>query len=663
MHHPPALLIVDDEKDALASLRRALSKEPYDIFTATSGPEALTLMETTPVSLVLCDYRMPGMDGLSLLAAIKGKKPEVGVIMSTGFASTEVAIGALRRGADDFLTKPWKPADLKSRLKLCLERMDLKRKVRESEKALQASERKFRSILAAMPDAVYICSPDFRIEYMNPVMVATVGRDATGEPCHEAIRRRDAKCPDCRFDRIKQGEPVVTEWTGPENGAVYSVIETPVANPDGTVSKLSVFRDITGLAEHRQSLEERVAARTRDLRAANAGLARANRLKDEFLANMSHELRTPLTAVLGMSEALLEQSYGSLNDQQVKSLQTVEASGRHLLNLINDILDLARIGAGKMELQTGRVSVEAVCRAALGMVRQMAVRKGHTLSLGMDTGPEFIAADMLRLKQILVNLLTNAVKFTPAGGEIGLAANLSADGRTVEFTVRDTGPGIPAENLKTVFDPFVQLDSSHTRQHEGAGLGLALVYKLAELHGGSVKIDSEPGKFTRVTVALPTTAGGTGSAADNEKSTPAAGRTGLAGDLTGVKVLVVDDNRAGNKTICRYLTSKSMHVLEAYDGRQAVELVFGEKPDLVLMDIQMPKMDGLEAIRRIREAERQSNPEIRKTPIIALTALAMPGDREKCLAAGADDYMSKPVRLKALLDLIGKYGKPGVAPS
>ncbi|MDM8535562.1 ATP-binding protein [Desulfobacterales bacterium HSG17] len=250
-------------------------------------------------------------------------------------------------------------------------------------------------------------------------------------------------------------------------------------------------------------LEEEVKKRTDDLHNTNAELARANRLKDEFLANMSHELRTPLTSILGVSEVLIEQVYGPLNEKQVKSLQNVEKSGQHLLNLINDILDLSKIQADKMELQINEFAVEDLCQASLQIVKQAAQMKKQKLNISIDIRLKHMRADIMRIKQILVNLLINAVKFTPDGGKIGLEANCEPDRNIVEFSVWDTGRGISKKNMKKLFKPFVQLDGSFTREHDGSGLGLALVYKLTEMHGGSVNVESEEGRYSRFAVRLP----------------------------------------------------------------------------------------------------------------------------------------------------------------
>ncbi len=260
---------------------------------------------------------------------------------------------------------------------------------------------------------------------------------------------------------------------------------------------------LEALQAEKASLAKRVEERTADLRVANTELTRALRLKDEFLASMSHELRTPLTAILGISEALQESVYGPLNDKQRKYMRTLENSGNHLLALINDLLDFSRIEAGKLSLEIDTVSVNDVCQVSLQITLDAAHKKQIRVSTTLDHAVETIQADERRLKQILVNLLSNAVKFTPKGGSIKLEVNGDAKNGLVYFSVQDTGIGIAEEDIKYLFDPFVQLDGGLNRAQEGTGLGLSLVHRLTELHKGRISVESQIGKGSRFTISLP----------------------------------------------------------------------------------------------------------------------------------------------------------------
>ncbi len=257
------------------------------------------------------------------------------------------------------------------------------------------------------------------------------------------------------------------------------------------------------LEAERSLLARRVAERTAELSAANAELVKAVRLKDEFLANVSHELRTPLNAILGLSQILCEQAFGPLNDRQLGSLRTIHESGQRLLGIINHILDLSKIEAGKVQLYFAPVVVESLCMASLDSIRQEADGKGLNVSLAMDSHVTTLQADERYLKQILLNLLDNAVKFTQPGGAIGLEVGSDEERQLVCFTVWDTGIGIAAKNMDQLFQPFVQLDGSLSRQYGGTGLGLSLAHRLARLHDGSITVESTLGQGSRFTVSLP----------------------------------------------------------------------------------------------------------------------------------------------------------------
>ncbi|MCC9077469.1 response regulator [Litorilinea aerophila] len=419
------------------------------------------------------------------------------------------------------------------------------------------------------------------------------------------------------------------------------------------------------LAAERASLAQRVAERTAELSAANAELARASRAKDDFLASMSHELRTPLNAILFLAQALKKGVYGPISDKQLRSVLNIEESGRHLLSLINDILDVAKIEAGRLELDIWPVAVEPIAQASLRLIKEMAEKKQIAVSLQLDPAVSTVRADDKRLTQILVNLLSNAVKFTDPGGSVGLEVKGDPANQRVHFTVWDTGIGIAEEDLPKLFKPFTQLDSGYTRQYSGTGLGLSLVYRMTQMHGGEISVESQVGQGSRFTVSLPwepepaegTVAGtiqlreGIQAASAGVEQTEEAQGNGTSSELPQnrpSRILLAEDNDLNAEALSDYLHLEGFQVLLAKNGQEAIDRARSEGPDLILMDIQMPVMDGLEAIRRIR-----ADKSLDDMPIIALTALAMAGDAERCLQAGADDYISKPIDVDTLLAMIG----------
>jgi signal transduction histidine kinase len=415
------------------------------------------------------------------------------------------------------------------------------------------------------------------------------------------------------------------------------------------------------LAERKQAQLQLIET-NQQLAISNQELARTTRHKDEFLANMSHELRTPLNAILGITEGLMDEVFGLLSEEQKRILPIIERSGNHLLELINDILDLSKIEAGKLVLDCSLTDVNRLCQSSIMFVKQQSMQK--KLHLIMEVAPFLpeMMIDERRIRQVLINLLNNAVKFTPDGGQITLevmleSVNAASDGVMSEnnpthwlhFAVIDTGIGIAPEALKTLFQPFVQIDSALNRQYDGAGLGLALVKRIVELHHGYVNVTSELDIGSRFTISLPYDS----TSIPLPQALPKLDSEAIAStnDSTDSSplILLAEDNEANILTISSYLEAKGYRLIIAKNGLEAINLVLSEQPNLVLMDIQMPGMDGLEAIKRIRAQN------LIDVPIVAVTALAMEGDREKCLAAGANEYLSKPIKLKQLATLIQQF--------
>lgn len=614
-------------------------------------------------------------------------------------------------------------------------------------------------------------------------------RSPTGISLIEDYQTSFNPLPDSDMYGIRQ-YATMAAWVGDKPVAMIAVdnlISQRLMNK-ADLEALQFFAGYVGLAIENArlnaGLEQRVRERTTELRssetqlrisrdklsAANSALEKAARMKDEFLASMSHELRTPLTGILGISEALQYNTYGPLTEKQVRALKSIEDSGRHLLELINDILDLSKIEAGMLDLNIEPTSLSDICQASLQLTKGMAQKKHQSVSFSMTPPGMTVRGDMRRLKQILVNLLSNAIKFTPDSGSLGLEVRGDEANQVVRLTIWDNGIGIAPENLEQLFQPFVQLDSNLSRQYEGTGLGLSLVQRMTELHGGSVEVESTPGKGSRFSILLPWSTQWTQPLMnaipfdarslrkalivdDNEIDTGQASRylrmlgldvvcsklgknvveiatqekpgvilldlklqdvsgldvlkalkaneqtrhipvlicsvvekhtqaieEGAAGYLVkpltmmdtrnelnrivaaqrqGPRkelqdehapqqvVLLVDDNEIIIEMLSDYLMAQNFRVEAARSGMESLSLAPTLKPDIILMDIQMPVMDGFETIRRLRATEQFTT-----TPVIALTALAMTGDRERCLAAGANEYMSKPVNLKELIQTI-----------
>jgi len=456
---------------------------------------------------------------------------------------------------------------------------------------------------------------------------------------------------------------------------IYLTASSPELQVDGSFVNECTILDIS---DRQAALYERKQAELK-LHATNEELIRSNRLKDQFLANMSHELRTPLNAILGMTEGLQEQVFGPINQEQITSLDTIEQSGNHLLSLINDILELAKIEAGKLEIHRIPTAIVPLCESSLVFIKQQAAQKQIQVDVKIQPNLPNLNIDERRIRQVLINLLTNAVKFTSAGGQIGLEVayldtpdfdrdltylqEIDEQGAVkpiptdvpptvelkerVRITVTDTGIGISPDNIKKLFQPFIQIDGALNRQFEGTGLGLALVKRIVDLHGGKVDLSSELGLGSSFTVDLPCDkmlAIAPPSIIKPELGTLQIDRPADSNSNRAPLILLVEDNEANVNTMSSYLKAKGYQIVLANNGRAAISQTSATSPDVILMDIQMPVMDGLTAIEQIREFS--------DIPIIAVTALASIDDREQCLGAGANEYLAKPLKLKQLTTMI-----------
>lgn len=368
---------------------------------------------------------------------------------------------------------------------------------------------------------------------------------------------------------------------------------------------------------------DQIEAQRKELVLANAQMQEVSRLKSEFLANMSHELRTPLNAVMGFSELLKDNLAGPLTEQQRQDcLQTIHTSGQHLLALINDVLDLSKIEAGRMDLIAESFVVEPALREVLHVIHPLAMKKEIEISISVHPEDLTVYADKSKVKQVMYNLLSNAIKFTPAGGHVTVTAR--PDGNLVRVAVADTGIGIPREHHDDIFTAFFQVQSGDNREYQGSGLGLALTKRLVELHGGIIRFDSEPGRGTTFTFTLPTAAGVRLQARR--------------------RILIVEDNPSNLDLTRMVLQANGFLVESAADGDEGWHKARALHPDLILMDVQLPGMDGLTLTRKLK-----GDPETSGIKVVALTANAMKGTEEQAREAGCAGYITKPIEVKRFI--------------
>ena len=529
-----------------------------------------------------------------------------------------------------------------------------------AERKLEESRAFLQSVIDAVPEPMMVIGLDHRVVYANlTARKPTDGVDpaANHMACHQVSHRRETPCDGaddaCPLQEVARTKAPVTllhtHYDAAGNESFVEIRAAPIFDEAGEVVQIvEACQDVT-----EQKRWETTLARAKE--AAEA----ANRAKSEFLANMSHEIRTPMTAILGYADLLTDPQLSP--SERDAHLAVIRRNGEHLLTLINDILDLSKIEAGKMAVDLTPCNLPSVLAGVASILRVRADQRGIALSVEYATPvPETIRTDASRLRQALVNLVGNAVKFSE-GGAVRIVAALLEDWRdgraAVRLEVIDTGVGIAQEKLSALFEPFVQADASTSRRFGGTGLGLAITRRIAEMLGGELTVRSAAGEGSTFTLIVPTgplegvamlERPGEAMLSDGRDPKRQSARPNA---LAGLRVLLAEDGPDNQLLIKTLLARAGAQVEIAENGRLAVEKARAAGPggfDVVLMDMQMPEMDGYEAVGALRESGYGG-------PIVALTAHSMAGDRDKCVEAGCDDYLTKPVDPGRLIDVAAKW--------
>ncbi|MGE4297683.1 MAG: response regulator [Desulfovibrionaceae bacterium] len=646
------ILTIDDEQLIRDMIADYLEDAGYSVIKAQDGLSGISAFEEHAPDAVLVDLRMPVLDGLEVLTHVSKSAPETPVIVVSGTGVLHDVIEALRLGAWDYVTKPIEDmAVLEHALGKCLERSrlikenrehraNLERQVAERTRELAFSEEKARSLVDIVNDYITEMDLQGRYTFASPKV-----RNILGYAPEELIDRpfTDFIPPELRprflahfNEHIHQPIPLPpTESVRVHKYGRLVHVEvstTPIFDMDGS---LLGFRSGTRDISERKASEQALVS-AKELAEA------ANEAKTQFLANMSHELRTPLNGIIGMTQLLLRTQVTS---DQRELLDLSLESSRHLFRIVSDLLESSNLEVGKVTLMPTPFDLHEMCNTLFRTLQTQAAGKGLALTWSLDQAvPRHVVADAARLKQILINILGNAIKFT-SDGTVAAVVSMAEPDR-LRVTVSDTGIGIAPRKQRTIFDSFTLGEDFLTKKFGGTGLGLSISKKLVEMMDGEISVRSTEGEgsvFTvevRVGLDLPLPA----PAMPVEAPKPSVKRC--------LSILLAEDEPVNQLFASRILTKHGHHVVVVDDGEKAVETLASGTYDLVLMDIQMPRMNGLDAVRKIRSGGAGENNAA--IPVIALTAYAMERDRELGNEAGMTAYIAKPFEIESLLEEIKK---------
>ncbi|MBF0476725.1 MAG: response regulator, partial [Deltaproteobacteria bacterium] len=726
----------DDDVIFRTMTKQNLEVTGYEVCEAEDGLTGMQLFRQERPDCVLLDIKMPGLSGLDVLEKIKRESPHTQVIMVSGFGDKDEAIRALNLGAFWFLEKPIPNPDtvLGTITRNALKKGELERKVRlleeemarreGIEKALKLSEKNYRTLVDICPDVIYQIDHNGYFKDINPAFTAITGysrEEIIGKHFSELFHPEDVYqfSRECALpellgqtsddvhplhliderrcsSRTAKNLGLRIRRRDPANGDDYLFGEISACgywNEDEFLGTVGVIRDVTERKKAEEELifnqemtdlfSRGIAEVNEELETAKAEAEVASRAKGEFLANMSHEIRTPLQVILGTADLLQETP---LTPDQRQYVQILQSAGDNLLALINDILDFSKIEAGHIQLEETAFNPFETIRRTCEVMAYKAQEKGLKLLHNVHPDiPSGLIGDPVRLNQILLNLISNAIKFT-SQGEIAVEAVVTteeledqsseehpwdtapddSDRINIKISVRDTGIGIPPDKLDLIFESFTQADTSTTRQYGGTGLGLSISHRLVELMGGRIWVSSRPDQGSTFFFTAEFKVSPYGDNAVAPTGPVQTGRMKVCpGQPAGIdlpasfyadcpgRILLVDDSVHNQFLMQAFLKQLPCRVDVAQHGKMAVEMVTNNQYDLVLLDVQMPIMDGYTAARTIRAWEQETGRDA--LPIIALTAHAFAEDVKKSLEAGYSDHLSKPIRKDKLIEVVCQY--------
>ena len=686
------ILIAEDDKISRSILKEVLHGAGHEVIEAENGKVAWSIFRENKIDLLITDWVMPELDGLELVKLIRDLELDyyVYIIMLTGNNDKHHSLLGFKAGIDDYITKPFNSEEVIARIRAGCRIVELEDKYKDTNYTLQKRNQALEALHSELSqaaietrrsyaelkqvfnlsyDGVWVVDREHNIIRINDRFMALTGlskEKIIGRKCYDVLPCKNCDTPMCSLDRIYSGEErfdsEISLDIGERGPAPFIISATAITDASGQISgTLMNLRDITILKKAQSLQEEKIKAEARDA------------AKSDFLANMSHEIRTPLNGIIGVTEIALESAVESKQKDFLKSIRT---EGESLLKLVNDILDFSKIESGKLELDKSCFNLNVLIADISGIFASSAEKKDISFDSSIPADiPANLVGDAGKLKQIINNLLNNALKFTHKGG---ISFNVSiADTRegavTLKFSIADTGIGIPEDRQDKILERFTQADSSTTRGYGGTGLGTTISKQLAELMGGEFGLESKEreGSLFWFTADFDISDKDSETCKEEEfkgiidylLSDKGGDSDALVIDcdsidesFDNIEILLVEDYPTNQMVAMQHLKAAGYNVDLAENGKKAIELLRRKDYDLILMDIQMPEMSGFDATDYIRKLEKENNtwPGI---VIIAMTAHAVSGYREICLARGFDDYITKPLIKKKLLSLILSWSK------
>jgi PAS domain S-box-containing protein len=650
----PKVLIVDDLRENLLLLEGILLSLDLDVISVTNGPDALKAALNHDFALILLDVMMPVMDGIETAALIRGshRTKFVPIVFVTAGASDEKSIFlGYESGAVDYMFKPLKAEIVRSKVKVFVELYEQKTRLIEAQEraeaasaALRESEQRFRAVTSFAQDPIMIFEEDGRISFWNSKAVETFGYEIDEAMKQDAI---GLLFPD-RFRELARAS--LKTFTMPDGsafiGATLELIaqhkkgrEFPIEASFSTISYdgrsyiVAIVRDTT--------LRHLFLKRLKD---SKVEAEKANASKSRFLSFISHELRTPIHGILGSSEMLSESFESNDAETSTQLIKTINKSGSHLLQMVNDLLDLDRVNSNAIMLHAESISIGDFIEDTFAMVQPQAMVRRVSLAARIEASIESFDADSKRLRQVLLNLLSNAIKYSPKDDTIAVVVSNSSSG-SLNWSVQDNGVGIEGIFQKSIFEEYFQVDEERDSKIGGTGLGLPLAKRLVELQGGEIGVESELGTGSNFWFTIPV-------CVENAENTEAElTENGMfpPGYLEGKSVLIVDDDETNILLIETILMKSGGTISTATNGQEAVELATATDYDIILMDWKMPIMNGDAATRMIRSLTNHS-----RTVIIATTGYVGREHELEFTQCGCTDYITKPFHVIDLLTKIAR---------